>query len=245
MQGEEGQLFDLGEFAAGEKARKAPESEAAKMLERMERMKARELKNLENKLNRGKNLTAAEIKRFDQLQAELQGIEGLNLPEGVVRTAKEVAEHFGRTVRTIRHWAGRGMPQLPNGYDLKAIEAWAVREGLVNGPAGGEGPRDPDGAGGNGDGSVFRDKNFYETELKRVQSELKELELAKQQGKLIPVEDVEAGRVARITAVKRALLAIPRALAPQLVGLEAREIEALLMERMRDICGRFAQGEAS
>jgi hypothetical protein len=68
--------------------------------------------------------------------------------------------------------------------------------------------------------------------------------VAKAEGKLISVEEVEAGKVARIMAVRRTLLAIPRAVAPQLVDMEAREIEALLMERMREVCIPFSLGEA-
>jgi hypothetical protein len=131
------------------------------------------------------------------------------------------------------------MPQLPDGYDLEAIRVWASGEDLIEDHPGSKErvPYPP-----SEDNGELNSKSHYETKLKKVQAQLKALELAQKEGKLIPVEEVEAGRVARVTAVKRSLLAVPRALAPQLMGLEAREIEAILMEKMREICTRFSLG---
>ena len=47
--------------------------------------------------------------------------------------------------------------------------------------------------------------------------------------------------VEKIMAVKRELLRMPQALAPQLQGLQRREIEAILDIRMREMLKRFSE----
>ena len=78
-------------------------------------------------------------------------------------------------------------------------------------------------------------------EYRKRKAQLMELQYKEAVGDLLPKEEVEKGQVARIMAVKRAFLALPRSAAPQLVGLEPREIEAFLTERVRDIITRFAE----
>ena len=137
-------------------------------------------------------------------------------PEHIVKSMVEVARHFGKTKRTIVNWGKKGMPMIPEGfYDLEEIGQWAFAQGLI--------PEIPGGILADS-GKTGPGKQFYETELRRLQTELKRLELEKEIGKLIPVEEVEAGRIARVMAVKRALLAIPRGMAPLLTGMETREI---------------------
>lgn len=65
--------------------------------------------------------------------------------------------------------------------------------------------------------------------------------LMKQNGDLVSRSEIDRGRVARINAVKSALLPLPRALAPALVGLSAEEIEAVLYGEAVKICGEFAR----
>lgn len=56
---------------------------------------------------------------------------GGTLPEQV-KTQEEVASHFHKSREQILKWAGKGMPQMEDGrYDLREIEAWATREGLI------------------------------------------------------------------------------------------------------------------
>lgn len=233
MDGEEA-LFDLRELRE-DKIRKKPETAAAKRLGEIRSMEEADFTNLRRKLERGKPLTGAEARRLEDYRRRYEGLAGENLPEHIARNYEEVAAHFGRTKRSIVNWGKKGMPALPSGYyDLEAIAQWAFREGLIPEIPGASSSPDPE-AGGLG-------KAHYEIELRRLQAELKRIELDKEMGKLIPLEEVEAGRVARVMAIKRGLLAVPRAMAPQLVGLEAREIEALLQEKVRELIGRFAGG---
>lgn len=230
-------LFDMTEFY-DPKGRKTQESDAEREQKRRIDVKRRELKNLENKIERGLILSGPELRRRKELEAELAADKPADLPDGVVKTIREVAAHFQKTTRTIKNWAKYGMPHTDHHYDLKAIEAWAVtREPpLIPKPAVQESQTQ------DAETVVVSAKTHWETEYRKIQAQLKQIELDKAQGLLIPVEEVEDGRVARIMAVKRELLAVPRSLAPQLIGLEAREIEAMLTEKMREICGRFSGG---
>ena len=242
-EGKTGELFDRTPYMNTEVgARKAPVSEAEKRLQQVRDMEDRDFKNLRNKLNSGRPLTKGEAERLDGYKRALETAAGKNLPANMVRTAKEVAEFFGRHIRTIRNWTGRGMPQQPDCYDLEAIEKWAATQGLISESK----FRAPAFAGPGGDDSEtvsLKDRRAQlEVEIKELDHEKKQLELDVARGKYVTVEEINASDRAKVTAVKRALLAIPRAMAPQLVGLEAREIEALLMDRMRDVCMRFAQG---
>jgi len=52
---------------------------------------------------------------------------------------------------------------------------------------------------------------------------------------LINGNGVEKGQVACILAVKRALLALPKAVAPVLIGMEAREIQVYSRDKVKEI----------
>jgi hypothetical protein len=67
------------------------------------------------------------------------------------------------------------------------------------------------------------------------------MELDVRQGKLVPLEEIEAGRIARILTVKRALLGLGRKLAPQLAKIrEEKRIAALINQEVRDMIDGFS-----
>lgn len=238
-------LFDMNEYAAPDNGRAPRMSQEEKERRRLEEIDKRELRNLENRINRGLPLTADQRQALKELREQYGLVSEASLPEGVVRTMNEVAAHFGKHVQTIKNWASKGMPRNPDTYNLSDIEAWAVSKQYVEPKAEDESESQTGGGVGPvpGVSGEQNTKVFYETQLKKVQAKLKALELAKAMGKLLPAEEVESREITRILVVKRALLAVPRTLAPQLVGLESREIEAVLMEKMRAVCTKFAGGE--
>jgi hypothetical protein len=227
-----GMLFDPDEVGRGETQRKRPQSGAEKKLDQVRYVQERDFKNLLNKVNSGKPLTAPEAERLEKYRRDLETEAGIDLPDNIVRSKKAVGEHFGKTKRTIINWAKRGMPESPEGYDLIEIERWAIREGLIPGKV-------KDDREDNGD-SRKNDRAFYETKIKRIESELKEMKLKEARGDLLKKEDIEAQNVAKIVMLKQVLLSIPRGLAPLLVGLDAREIEAKIMEKILESCSQFA-----
>lgn len=237
-------LFDLGEFSGPGPARQYV-TQADRAVSLIRDMEMRELKNLSRKLIEGRTLTAAEAERLSQYRARFGAEAGVDLPDGVVKTQREVAEHFGKNIRTIKRWCGYGMPRGVDTYNLADIRKWALENGYLE--AGGEdlghGDTLDDAAGTNV--VDINSKSYHETELKRVQAALKKLEYDKAMGLLLPADEVKQRDLAKITETKRALLGLPRAVAPRLTGLETREIEAVLMEHVREILIRFAgQAEA-
>lgn len=171
------------------------------------------------KIKSGKNLSSQEVR-------ELQRLEGDdNLPAGTVNTIEQIAKAFHVSVRTVDRWVHDGMPRTAEGnYDLTEIQAWRF---VKNNKPGGK----------------SEDDKKWESKYREIKALLYELEYRKKLGQLVEIEEVERGRVQRIMAVKKALLSLPRRLAPQVAGLDVRQAEAVIDKRIREIINDFAKGE--
>ncbi len=137
-------------------------------------------------------------------------------------SATAIGKVFGVSRQAISSWHTRSdCPRNKDGkFDLCAVIKW--REESIRAEALGE-----------------RDSPALERK-RESEAKLKELDLQERLGQIIPLAEVEAGRVARVLVVKRALLGMPTQIASTLVGLDARQISALLKERVRDIVAEFA-----
>ena len=112
------------------------------------------------------------------------------------------------------------MPVTKDGYyDLERIRVWFEEREKT----------------GDGEG-----KAYWEEKIRKYRATLLELELKKATAELISSEEVERGRIIRIIAVKRSLLALPTRLAPALSMQEPREIEVILYEAISEIIDEFA-----
>lgn len=172
------------------------------------------------KRHKSKTLTAPELKELQRYE------EGAHSPT-TVESMDEVAKAFDlKTVRTVQRWKKDGMPCKGDRYDLMAINAWKIGKKLKKS---GKGDSDL-----NGDG-------FWSNEYRRYKALNEELRYRENLGQLIPRADVEKLGVQKVIQIRRALLALPRAVAPQLVGLEARESEALLAEKLKEIIAGFTR----
>lgn len=126
-------------------------------------------------------------------------------------TGQELAERFGRTVRTITNWTNAGMPQrLVNGqprFDWRACLEW--REQKIRSDQ--RGVRD---AGGD----ASRQERMAEARLRRALAvaEQADLDLAERRAQLVTVDFMaeEFNRIA--TGLRSRLLAIPTAWEPRL-----------------------------
>jgi len=125
-------------------------------------------------------------------------------------------------VRTVYYWEKDGMPTTPEGnYDLLDIKAWRMTR-----------QRHKD--------LSDSEKDKWDIAYRRNKALLLEIEYQKVLGSLIPKEEVEEGRVARILMVKREFLALPQRLAPVLAMKEPREICVILEEAICEIIDDFA-----
>ena len=171
--------------------------------------------HLIEKLHSGTALSKQEIKELEDFEAEPLG-------DAIVKTIEEVAKIMEVNWRTVYRWKRDGMPVTKAGfYDLDEIKKWY------------------DGKAGNADEEI-EGKIYWETKLRKYKASLLELELKRVTGELLPRDEVEKGRIARIIAVKRAFLALPTRLAPVLAMKEPREIEVELYEAISEIIDEFA-----
>jgi len=157
---------------------------------------------------------------------ELQRYEGGPVMPGIVSTQEDVAKAFAVAARTVPRWIKDGMPVLSDGrYNLLDIDGWRLLRQKQK------------------EDHKPNLKDFWDVKLKESKSKLSELALKKATAELIPKGDIERILDQMIGSFKRQILSLPRIMAPQLVGLEPREIEALLSTRIREIIGAFAQGK--
>jgi hypothetical protein len=250
-------LFDMAEYT-DPKARKAPETEAEKEGKRRMEVQRRELKNLENKIQRGLTLSGPEQRRRQELEAALSLEQDPPLPDGVVRTAKEVGDIFGRTLRTIRYWSSQGMPRRADGYELAAVGQWALGRGLIQElpPGLKRGASQPEDPGGNDEqaGQMVisaQDRAHYETEIKRIDSEHKALKLAIAKGEYVPRDEVAKEWTGRMLEYCNGLDFLEMRLPPLLEGKTQIEMRSIIRDETRQMrervvrTGRFCpQGAA-
>lgn len=172
--------------------------------------------------------------------------------------AKEAAEHFGCSLETvIRSWVRKGgCPHDEAGgdyyFDLEETMDWLVATGkrLPGNPKGvgrtqgrplsvGVGLKNADVSkvpAGEITITLAREKLGKE----RAQRMLKELELARQQGELIPREEHEQTMVGAIDATRTILLGLPRKLCDELSHCTSTEVKAKLGEALKEVCDLFA-----
>ena len=141
----------------------------------------------------------------------------------IVVGQKAAAEYAGVSVRTIRYWKAAGMPVAEGGGYIKGmLDFYKKNEGLQ--------PTEEK-----------KQALSADADYKTTRARLLQMELDVKQGKLLPADDIAAGRVARILTVKRALLGLGRQLAPQLAKLtDERRIAAVINKEARNIIKGFS-----
>jgi phage terminase Nu1 subunit (DNA packaging protein) len=142
----------------------------------------------------------------------------------ILKTQREVAAYFCVTVRSINHWIQEGMPATPDGhYDLESIKKWkAAREEARK--------KSPE-----------NELSQYDSRFRKAKAELAEMELSKRRGELISRDEVHTGWVMRVETIKKALLSLPKTLAPQVAGLDVKEATSIIDRRIREIIENFAK----
>lgn len=177
--------------------------------------------HLLEKVQKGKTLSKKELEELKEFESkENKDPSKSNKDRNVVPTIPVLAKELGCSSRTIRNWIGEGMPVRPDKtYDLNAIRNWRTARDNRRKPSQSE---------------------ELDNAIKKAR--LRELDVAHKarMGQLIPLDEVEKGRVARILAVKSELLAFPRAMAKVLEHCEARQIEALLKDKINQVIKKFS-----
>jgi phage terminase Nu1 subunit (DNA packaging protein) len=144
----------------------------------------------------------------------------------IVATAEEVARAFGKSYRQVMNWKKDEMPVLPDGrYDLDAIRAW--RESRA-------------GRGGRERRTDREESEYWQGQFRKLKCQLLEQELRLASGELLDRGVEEANTMEVVRNFRDELLSIPPSIAPQLVGLDALTIKAVLDARLRDSLSNLA-----
>ena len=180
-------------------------------------------------------------------------------------TVKELAERWGITARKVYGYVRRGMPglvnanEVPKRFSRKTAEHWVEhgkrapgrpsfaslvgkrheeQRALAQRPSS-EPNLDTSGAEGfDVEGMPYDQVRLEREKWAAFKLKIQALQL---QGKLVPVEDVRAERLARIHAVKAELASIPSRLASRLVGMSEKEIEKAIRHAVNAACESFAR----
>lgn len=178
--------------------------------------------HLLSQIQKSKALKPSELK-------ELAKLENQQEEPGIVDTQEQVSKVFNVSDRTVRDWVSDGMPRRSDGrYAIKDIQEWRF---LKN-----------HGGSGSGNGKKSKGTN-WEEEYRKYKALTEELKYQQTIGKLVPREEIEEGLVQITVAVKRAFLSLPRSMAPKLINLEPREVEALLTTKIKSIIAMFYENK--
>jgi len=179
------------------------------------------------KLQQKKPLSRSELKELSKFEEKEPG------SPAILESQEQVARAFGVSARTVANWIKDGMPTTRDGrYDIKDIQAWKFMRGNK--------PR-----GKSGNNNLFKASKLEEWDAKyrEFKARKEEILYRKAIGELVERKKIEEGLIIISTAIKRALLALPRELAPILAGLEPREIEKKLTEKVKAVINLFAKDQ--
>jgi phage terminase Nu1 subunit (DNA packaging protein) len=157
-----------------------------------------------------------------------------------VATQTALAEALGRAQSTIAEMKKKGAPikRTRRGYAVEPVEKWIAENLRAPSRPPGRPPKDVD---ERAEGSLRQKLIREQIRERAATANLKEFQARLQSGDLIPREDIEKEERAKTAIIRRGLMNFPRATAPLLVGLDHREIEAIMMKKVRELLERFAR----
>jgi phage terminase Nu1 subunit (DNA packaging protein) len=154
---------------------------------------------------------------------------------GKTKTIREIAEKLGVNEVTVYKWKREGAPVFKEDgyYSVDRIQEWCE-----------ENKRSKSDTHQVSDDDEIR---RLKTELLRARvtekqfaGEIKEIKVKYETGQLIEREEMHERDIQRIAVVKSRLLALPRRLAQDMVGLNANQMETMMKTRFREILEQFA-----
>ena len=173
------------------------------------------------------SLTEDEISQLRELHK--------NQPALRRETTAQVMDIFGVSEISIRRWQKLGLPHSERGgqlfFSAGEISAWLKEHPNLN-----QGPGRPKSKEGSKLAAVrLRKESALASKF--------EIELAQLTGELVFVRDVEEAAASVAGIVRNRLMQLPAAVSPQLVGLDAENIETILEGRIVEILRALAEPE--
>jgi len=149
---------------------------------------------------------------------------------------KQIASTLNLTPSRIQQLVQEGLPKKLRGkYDQDQCTGWYIRylQALVEKKAivseGGE---------------VFKNEREERLRLLRADADMREIELARERGQLVAIEDVEHEMADLILVTKARVLAVGARVAPELVGETSRVmIQAVIEKAHKEALSHLAKKE--
>lgn len=199
--------------------------------------------------------TAGETVRFvsPARRGTVRAMSRTSVPDGYVSTA-ELTRIIGVTQPTLGRWAKAGCPCIKVGrgrhWSEEAVRAWMAGVGRTGQRGGDMSLREGRGTdhrvaecstSGGSAGDLREQKLRAQIRKEIAQANKHELDVAKRRGQLLEREEVERQRVERVAHARAVLIGGPSNLAPDLVDLDAEQIERRLREwvhrALRELAG--------
>lgn len=154
----------------------------------------------------------------------------------IVRVGK-VAQALNLTPQRVQQLANEGLPKEDRGkYDLGKCMLWYIR--YLQAALEKKAVPMADGR--------YAGEREERIRLLRAEAELKEIELAKEQGQLVAIADVESDWSNLVVTTKAMILAIPPRVAPELVSESSRVvIQAKLEKECKEALRLLARGDGN
>lgn len=186
----------------------------------------RNVQNLVDKVKAGKLLNATEQAMVEALAGGKEAAEAKAWAENKV----ELAELLGITRQSVDNWLADGAPPArSNGkWPVNDWRAWMSANGKKSTKA--------------EKGEAALSKTALEARRLLLMNEKLEFEIAVLKGGYTKDEDVQKQAVEMYTELKKVLLALPDALAPQVVGVSVPEAAKRLREAIDDALLRLHTG---
>ena len=186
--------------------------------------------HLLRKLKGGRMLTAAETRELAKFEKKTGRKKKAKkktariADEQIIKTQKQAAAYAGTTPRTIRRWVEEGMPVTEDGHYIRGmLDIFKANKGRQQ-------------------TETKTKSESADAEYKDAKAKLMQMELELKRGQLVPKQDYDKRDIARILAVKRALLGQGRKLANKLAVMKnPRKIQSIIDSENRSIIEGFAK----
>lgn len=173
------------------------------------------------KVKAGK-MSRSELKELEKYECDFKKDKN----PAIAKTQEEVAKALKVSTRTVQYWQHDGMPKNPDGtYDILKIQEW---RNLKNGSG------DPD-----------SDKDKWDIQYRQYKALNEELEYQKKKGDLLDKREVQVEQSAQIQDLKRKFLVLGTQVAPQLIGLDVREIQIIIDSKIKEIIRSFYEKKST
>lgn len=150
-----------------------------------------------------------------------------------IAPTQEVADEFDVSARTVHEWVKNGCPckrgVKGNRFNLSEVAAWKKANNITGEPGRPTSQESPD-----IEAAKLRKENALASKY--------ELQVEKERGRLVDVSVAKAAGVSVVTTAKGKLTGLAAAIAPQLQGLDAAEIQTLLGNRIEEILNDLSSG---